>query len=417
MLWLIPLAVAARPEAVGSVNNDTVRCHYETEADLDRCLEVLDWAAEAWEAQVERVGFRPPLPDGELGGSDALDIYLTREAGGAGSAWVDCDGGDPDCIDPEPDDDIAESTSYVIIDPRTDDAMFRSYVHHELCHTYQYATDFTEPFLSLWEGTAVACERWTDPSWSTIPKDFGDYQATPWLSTILHDGYFLADIGVNDNSWYEYGAVAWVWFIDETYGVGDGATAPLIWELAGEPGATVLDAWEEISGDQRASLFEFTAQRARMGRQGGPDWAEFAGDYAEAFREETLDPGQRREPAWPPYPQGLSYFDVPAESDGLALTFDPDPSVDWALLSIDADSWTELAAGDLLTGGATLAVVNLGPPGFEATDTLEPASFRVRAGGACGCASGGAGGGWGILLGIAVLRRQAGGSIRSPKMS
>lgn len=419
MILLLSVAFAARPDAIGSADSAHFRCHYETEAEQDRCDEVLGWAEEAYEAEVERIGFRPPPPDDGLGGSDAIDIYLTREAGGAGSAWVDCDGGDPDCIDPTPGDDRAESTSYVVIDPRTDDALFQSYVHHELCHTYQYATDYTEPFLSLWEGTAVACERWTDPTWPTLSDDFGDYQATPWLSTILQDGYFLADIGVNDDSWYEYGAVAWVWFIDETYGQGDGGTAPEVWEAASAPGATVLDAWEQLSGDYEASLLEFTAQRARMGGPGAPAWSEFAGEAARAAREAALSPGGRREPAWPPYPLGVSFFDVPAESEGLPLDFRGDEAVRWALLSIDADAWSELADGDPLAGGSTLAVVNLGPEGFAATDALEPASFSVRAGGACGCASGGGGGVglWGLVLCVVAQRRQSVGSIRRPKMS
>ncbi|MDP2310287.1 MAG: MYXO-CTERM sorting domain-containing protein [Pseudomonadota bacterium] len=428
-LVLFGIAIAApvgRPDSVGFVDSTEghVRCHYAGEDALARCVQVAGWAEEAYAAQVTGLGFRAPLADGGRGGSDALDVYLTPEAGGAGVAWVDCDGGDPRCADPDPDDEWAAAPSYIVIDPRTSDDVFRSYVHHEFAHTLQYAADYTEPFLALWEGTAVACEHWTDPDWPTSDSDFGDYQSTPWLSAVLQDGYFLADIGYSDESWYEYGAVTWVFYMDATHGDGRGSVGPLIWEEAGRPGATVLDAWDVISGDWRESLLAFTAERARMGTAAGPAWSAFAGNLGLAAREGTVSRGEVLSPAWPPYPLGVSFYTLPAGSGALDVQLAGDPTSDWAVLVVTDTGWADLgpAGGPVGTDLAgTLAVVNLGPPGLVATDPLETASFTItlaerpadveapKAG--CGCAvagpvSAGPGSAEMLLVGAAMLVRR-----------
>lgn len=416
----------ARPAAVGFVDSAEghVRCQYADPADAARCGEVVAWAEEAWAVEVDRIGFHAWLPDNGLGGSDALDLYLTRRAGGAGSAWVDCDGGDPDCLDPDPTDDVAQAPSYVVIDPRTAEADFRHYVHHELCHVPQYASDYTEPYLDLWEATAVACEHWVDPSWPTIAKDLGDFQATPWVSTILQDGYFLADLGVTDASWYEYGAVAWMFWLDEAYGDGRGSVGPALWAAAARPGADVLDAWDEVTGDWRAAILEFTAVRARMGLPEGPAWSAFAGDLARAAREPTPVDAPAA-PAFAPYPLGVVFYDAEGPFD---LAFEGDPAVEWAVLVVDGDGASELGGGGSVSaaGPVTLAVVNLGPPGFDPDGSpLQPASFTLRvsppeggapravlAGGGCGCAAGSAGG-WVSALGALGLARRR----RTPRVA
>jgi hypothetical protein len=415
MLFFVSDALAARPDDIGFVDSDEghVRCHAAAEEGLARCADVVVWGEEAWAAQVTRLGFHAPPPDGGLGGSDALDIYLTPAAGGSGSAFVDCDGGDPDCVDVAPDDDRATTSSFVEIDPRTDDALFQAYVHHEFAHTLQYATDYTEPFLSLWEGTAVACEHWTDPAWPTSADDLADYQATPWVSAILQDGYLLADIGYSDDSWYEYGAVTWMFFLDDHYGDGAGSVGPAIWELVAPPGATVLDAWDTLSGDWRASLLDFTAERARMGTDAGPAWAAFAGDLGYAAREGALEVGDSVRPSRAPYPLGVSYYSLPPEQ--VTVRVDGDRRVDWAILAITAEDWTQLDSGDTIDGtDVTLAIVNLGPPGLVATDPLEPAQFTLTVGApktaspTDGCACGGTGtrSWWGIGIAAALWTRR-----------
>jgi hypothetical protein len=380
---------AARPEAAGFVDSAPghVRCHFQHDDDRARCDQVVVWAEEAWTTQVDLVGFRAPPSDGGLGDSDALDIYITREAGGAGQAWVDCVGGDPNCEDVDPSDGLARAPSYVVIDPRTADEDFRHYVHHEFNHTCQYGTDFAEPFLSVWEGTAVAAERWTDPTWDTLVHDFGDYQETPWMSAVLQDGYFLEDFGIL--SWYEYGAVAWIWFLDDRYGDGAGSIGPALWDSFAQEGRgtepDVLDAWEEIAGGWRASMLAFAVERARMGTADGPAYAAFAEADGYAFREGIVDllPADVA-PAFPPYPLGTSYWDVAVQADqALTIAVDGDSGVAWGLVvvepGVDASSSTDgtLDLVAVATGTWTIGVVNLGPDGMDGDDPLQPSTFRL----------------------------------------
>ncbi len=433
LLALASPALAFRPDAVDFVDSATgrVRCHLEQESDRARCEEVVVWAEEAWAAQVDGLGFRAPLPDDGRGGSDALDIYLTREAGGSGSAWVDCEGGDPNCVDDDPADGVAAAASYVVIDPRTPEGDFPHFVHHEFQHTTQYATDYAEPFLSLWEATAVAAERWTDPTWETSAADLGDYQAFPWMSAVLQDGYFLLDEqGIE--SWYEYGAVAWIWFLDERYADGAGGIGPALWaavaQEAGDPNEPdVLDAWDVVSGDWVLSMLEFAAARARMGTDGGPAYVAFAGAEAWAPREGTLTAPGEVEPTIAPYPLGTSYWEVEVPAgEVLVARVDGDPDVRWGIVVVEPGGETIVEgteAEHLVLGSVvTVGVVNLGPQGFDADDPLEPAAFTLSiawgpaAGGdpegpegdpaeGCGCATTGAPTG-ALLLAVALAARR-----------
>ncbi len=394
MWWLLNLAVAdplPRPAAVGYLDSadGRMRCHYQRAEDLPLCEEALGWLAEAWTAQVTLLGFREPPPDRGIGGNDALDLYFTRDAGGAGSAWVDCVDGDPGCVDADPDNPVSDAASFIVVDPRTHALDLPHFIHHEFNHTLQYGTDYAEPFLSLWEGTAVFAERATDPSWPTLSGDFADYQATPWLSAILQDGYYLWD---HYEIWsnYEYGAVGWVWWMDERWGAGDGLLVAQIWEAVSAPTASaepdVLDAWEAVSGGWRSDMVAFAADRSTWGTAMGPEWQQFAGAAAYAAREASVtgDDAVTLEPAHPPYPLGTSYFDltvVAGERFDLHLVPATGDADAWALVAQLNGSVEELslqqrwsAAGD---GVMTLGAVYLGPSGLDADDPLSPSSFTL----------------------------------------
>lgn len=386
---LIPVALAGRPDdAVGFADSAAghIRCHFDNVADADRCADVALWAEEAWETQVSTIGFPAPVSDGPLGGDARLDIYLSRSAGGAGVAWVDCDGGDPDCLDADSHDGRARASAYVVIDPRTDEADFRHYVHHEFNHTLQYGLDYSEPFLCVWEATAVAAERWTDPSWATSPDDFADYQATPWASAVLQDGYFLAD-DYGLDSWYEYGAVLWMWYLDAHFGDGHGSVAPALWTALGASEAgnepDVLDAWAELAdAPWQDSLIAFTAERLRIGGENTPSYVPFGVDAAPMWRENTLAVGDAVTPVYPPFPLGVSAYDVAvAAGDSVVFTLTGDESTDWALVIDDGVSTVVGGVGETTwTAGespATVAVINLGPVGLDADDPLQATSFRL----------------------------------------
>ncbi len=391
-LFLLPAgSTSARPAGEFSSmdsGDGRLRCHWHREQDETLCADVLVWAEEAWDFQVDQIGFFPPLPDGDRGGSDALDIYLTTSAGGAGIAWVECDatlGGD--CTDADPDDGLSAASAFVVMDPRTSDANFPHFVHHEFNHVLQYGIDFAEPFLSVWEGTAVAAERWTDTSWTTSASDLADYQATPWASAVLQDGYFL-DAQYGLWSWYEYGAVAWIWWLDEACGAADGALIPQLWVAMSQEGwglePDVLDAWSELCGDWTEGMLTFAVERARMGTDAGPAWAEFAGAEAHALRESDLgELPATFTPQWPPYPLGTTYVDLAVQAgDEMEITLTADSGVEWGLVAVEATAESTVL-GSILThttaedGTLTLGVVNLGALDLDANDPLETATFEL----------------------------------------
>jgi MYXO-CTERM domain-containing protein len=390
--WLVaPVAVAARPASVGWVDGTAgrARCHHDRAADADLCKKVAAWAEQALAVQVDALGFRAPLPDAGLGGTDALDVYLSETAGGAGSAFVTCDGAV--CTDADPTDGVAAAPAYVVIDPRTDVAELPHYVHHEIDHVLQYATDFAERSLCFWEGTAAAAERWTDPSWSTIPEDLVDYQRAPWASAVLHDGYYLEEAHgiVAGGSGYEYGCAAWIFWMDATHGDGAGGIGPKLWELSAQEGPgdepDVVDAWATVAGGFEASMLAFAAERARIGTTAGPAWAAFAGEAAYAWREPPIATLPATVvPTEPPYPLGTSYFDVEARSgERLQLALEADPAVRWGLAAVEASAAsiivaTTLEHAVLADGPVTAAVVNLGPVGFDGDDPLAQASFTLH---------------------------------------
>jgi len=406
LLLIASTFAQGRPDDASWVDSPSghVRCHYEREEDAPLCDDVAGWADDAWAAQVDDLGFHPPFPDAGLGGSDALDVYLTRDAGGAGVAWVDCDGGDPNCVDLDPTDGLAGTSSYIIMDPRTDAVDLPHFVHHEFNHALQYATDYAEPYLCLWEGTAVGAERWTDPTWTTIASDLGDYQDYPWVSAILQDSYWLWE-DFQINSWYEYGAVVWVFWMDDRYGDGEGSIGPELWSRATQEGASpdpdVLDAWDALSGGWRDDMLAFAADRALLGTSAGADWADFAGDRALARRSPSPQIPGTFSPGHAPYPQGTVYFDVDAQAgETLDLDLEGD-AVEWGLVAV-GDGVDAHARGTTLgvfvpaAGAVTVGVINLGPAGFVAGDALEPADFTLSISsdvrGGCGCDGSGAAG-------------------------
>jgi hypothetical protein len=429
LLLVLPLATArGRPDTTGSVDSAThpIRCHWERSEDEARCEDLLGYLELAWDVQVDGMGFAAPPPDNGEGGSDDLDLYLTPDGGGAGSAWVMCDWDDGGCVDTDPDDGWASAPSWIAIDSATPDEDLPSYSVHEFNHACQYAMDYAEPFLVVWEASAVAAEAWTWPETHPSVSDIADYQATPWVSAVLQDGYMLwDDYGVW--SYYEYGSVIWLWWLDHSHGEGTGSIAPELWVAMTQEGygsePDLLDAWDAVAGDWRGSFLDFTADRARMGGEDGPEWLAFAGADGRAARaaDEVTLPAELT-PAMAPYPLGAVFYDVQADvGDHLILELESSAEVDWALLVVEPGGGqtiaegTSLEHGPLASGTATVIVANLGPPGMDADDVLRQAelTLRIQRSGGCGCSSGRSSDiplAWTLLasLGLCARRRERG---------
>ncbi len=409
LAWTLS-AFAARPDAVAFVDGSghPIRCHH-LEGQAALCGVVLAALDEAWSVQVDGLGFAAPLPDGGLGGSDALDVYLAHDGtGGAGGAYVICEGDEADpCVDAVAGDGRASTPTYIVIDPDTPAADLRGYAHHEFNHVCQYATDFEEPFLAVWEGTAVAAEHWTDPTAPLDPGPIADYQVTPWASAVLQDGYWL-DETYGIWSWYEYGATVWVRWMDERHGDGAGSLGPALWQaFANDPGENepdVLDAWDTLGGDWRTDLPDFVRMRARLGTDTQPEWAKSLGVGARIPWEDGAT--GRVDGEWNAshelFPLGAVFARF--EHDGNALSATLADAESFVLVDLDAPDGTP--AADHLefseAGTVHFAMVSVPGDGFDADDALTGATATLLFGepSDCGCASAGPGVPWGVLLSV-----------------
>lgn len=395
LLWMAA-AIAARPEAAGFMDGTehAIRCHF-LEGQRALCDVIVPALDEAWSAQVDQIGFAAPLPDGGLGGSDALDVYLTHDGtGGAGGAYVICDGEETDpCVDVAAADGESSTPSYIVIDPETPSADLRGFAHHEFNHVTQYATDFEEPFLDVWEGTAVAAESWTDPAKALDPGPIADYQATPWASAVLQDGYWLDDTyGIW--SYYEYGATVWVRWLDERHGDGAGSIGPQLWAaFANDPGENepdMLDAWDAFAGDWREDLPDFVRMRARLGTGAQPNWAASLGAEAEiAWIDLDSSAGAEWSPKRDVFPLGAVFVRMEPTQSTIVSLIAPG---DFLLVDLDAAEGTPAAESLTLSAGvvARFAVVSIPGADFDADDVLEgaPPALSIEAADGCGCASG-----------------------------
>ena len=223
-------------------------------------------------------------------------------------------------------------------------------------------------------------------------------------------------------SYYEYGSVVWLWWLDHAYGDGTGSVAPELWAAMTQEGygdePDLLDAWDDIAGGWQASFLDFTADRARMGGDEGPDWLAFAGESGRVARAEiAVQPPAELSPALPPFPLGAVFYDIEAEQgDSLELTLESAEAVDWALLVVEPGGEAaimqgeELSYGPLANGQATVIVANLGPADMDADDPLRAADFTLQIdSGGCGCSSRPGGVvqlGWALLAGLGLCARR-----------
>jgi hypothetical protein len=264
----------ARPASIGSIVSDErpIRVHWTEQGHEGRAAIVLEAAELAWQVQVDELGFAAPvLPDGADG--PELDIYLADLAPWEGWAWA------PDQTDHVPGDGHMGAPAYVAIDRDLPQEWLASYTTHEFNHVLQYATDFNEPSLNVWEATAVAAQHWTlglvEGSWDL---DVPDFQASPWAPTLLGDGYVLQDDWGVADSFFEYGAALWVMALDVALGDGDGSIGPALWEaLAGEGPDNepdVLDGVAALAGGSLADALDAIALRRWDGADlpGAADW-------------------------------------------------------------------------------------------------------------------------------------------------
>ena len=252
----------------------------------------------------------------------------------AGGAYAWC-GTNPDVDDK---DGRSGCAAIIAIDREIPDKILPWYLAHEFNLTLQWAIDFNEGSLPVWEGTATAAEVWTDDSRFVIDKAYvDDFQATPWLG-LLGDGNFLWD-EYEIWSYTEYGSALWIQYLDTEYGDGRGSGGLALWLALAQEGLPnnpdVLDGVESLTGDWRDALMDFSLLRTRIGTLAAPEWSKYLDDQGVLVPDARLAAAEGLlTPVTQPYETGAVFWvltDLPANRD-ISLRVDGEEEGEWGVL-------------------------------------------------------------------------------------
>jgi hypothetical protein len=373
-------AVAAFPDAIGFEDSPDlpVRCHYGRPEDAKKCAAVFQGTRDAWATQIDRIGFPAPEPDDD----GILDVYIDPDY--RAGAYAVCTSGHRDAI---ADDGFTGCPAHIVLGWSIPEPAIAAFMAHEFNHVSQYAIDWKEWSLPIWEGVATAAAYWTYPDIPPYSTTVGDYQAASWLG-IVGDGYFLRqELGLG--SWFEYGSVAWVLHLDAAYGTGDGTVGGLaLWLNATQPGArggnttTVLDSYQAITGDWIQALMDFDIQRVRIATRSNPPWIPWAERPARMPLGAGMDAASLPTiitPAIAPYATGVTYEVVTGVPAGHVLHVEAqtlDAEWSWGILAVqgaesgwdvaDTFDWTSTGEEKIVVG-----VVNLEQDEFATTGDFD----------------------------------------------
>ncbi len=445
---IAPAWRADRPNTTDSITSDTypIKVHWRRAQDANRAAVALEAAELSWAIQVEQLGFQPPvLPDDEDG--PELDIYFA----GVGEWEAYTEPGD--YVDSQPGDGRNSTSAHIVIDRNLPIEWVPSYTAHEFNHVVQFATDYSEDSLPIWEAVAVASQHWTlgreEGAWDW---DVSEFQVAPWAPALLADGYQVSDeLGGSQGFLYEYGAALWVMHIDEVLGAGDGSAGAELWDATANEGwqyePDPLDAVQTVTGQ---SLGEFMNALARTrwltgdrwddrGLAVAPEWdADEAVPVALTLDAEAV--GGIHQPAVGPMITGTVFAEIDVEVTDEPLVVGVS-SASGNQTGLMVMTWGSAGPVDYEASGlapevtvpatgverVVVAISNLGPEDFDGEDDPwvqgdqqlhlgwgevdlpdpgDPNGDGPRVG-ACGCASGAGGPWWFALVLVAGFRRRS----------
>jgi len=438
---LAPAWREARPAFSDTLTSTSypIAVHYQRTSDLARAQRVLSAAETAWRVQVDELGWRAPvLPDAADG--PELDLYLSQV--GAGSAWTAPDAN----TDAVHGDGHMSVPAYIAIDRNLPLSDVDLYVAHEFNHVLQFATDFSEGTLTIWEATANSAQSWTFGAPGHWDDSVYDFQVAPWAPVLVGDGSGVSQY--IDGGWlYEYGAALWVWRIDQLHG-GDAAGAIALWEAASNEGwdlePDAVDAFAAMyDGDLGAGLNDVAMVRWLTGSRWDDrglaeartwtsdnavptaltiDAIPFTGDFGDmapmitgqAFAELDLSAahGDVRVDVGSASGLHTAVIALTWTADGTASSVEASGVAPSLTLSADVTR-AVIAVSNLghaswdgedeawVDGDQTLSIYDVGTGPGDTGDTGD------EPGGGCGCDGGGTGGaGLLALLGVLALRRR-----------
>jgi len=330
-----------------------VLVHYRGGFEAAVAAEVLADVERAWDVEVGRLGFRPPLPDAGWCGPDArLDVFLWA---GIEECYVDVVGEDP----ATPHDD---EYAYVVIDPFGPFAgpILDTTVAHELNHALQAADDWDDAAIA-YEMTAVFVEDEVVDGDDQYLDQIVDFQAHPDWAIDRDDGY---------QTWFMYGAALYLRFVRDRYFAGDAAFIGEVWRRLRSPLGSaepdIEDALDLVLAPRGAgfvaSVPEFARWRVYTGARADGAHLEEAAAMAAPARLATVAGAVGGQVALAPMTLGSAYVDVAAPAVGTARVAvelrGADPAVRWVVQAVPGAA----GDGDVLAVGAGPVVIDLTRP-------------------------------------------------------
>ena len=371
--------VAWTPTSIGHVDSleRPIRCHYEYAESAIDCGVVIEMMEAAWEHQVDVLGWAAP----EVDASSRVGIYLTDDGTG-GDAYADCASREDNTAG----DGRSGCVAFVALDYRVGYAGWRIYAGHEFNHVLQYSADFNETAEVFWEGAAAAIDLWQPDPQPVYVTDTRDFQSHPWVG-LLGDGRWLRrEIG--EGEYYEYGGVLWWMHLAALWGDGSGQIAAGLWAASAQEGLPnepdVLEGYEAVTGGWRAALLAFAEDRARLGTEHHPAWADYTmaeptADVSIGLAAEltTGDLPAAVTPEHLPFETGAVYARLEGLEAGarVSVEVEGDPGVRWGVVAGEGADGAGVEGASLTweSGGGALVVgaVNLGRPDIDADPDPE----------------------------------------------
>ncbi len=410
----LPRGQVSRPALEYRVASEThpLVGHYDRVEDAARAEALLAALEHAWTVQIDSLGYREPLPDGVDG--PELDFYLVDQhpldAWTAADAWVDTSLGDG----------ASSTPAYIVFSRDLPSEHIETYAAHEFNHITQWATDFSEPSIHVWEATATASQHWTLGDAGAWAADVDAFQAVPGAPVLFGEGARIeAETGTS--GLYEYGAALWVLSLAAS---GAGASeGPALWEALASEGdwsSDVLNALQARTGDVDGFLDQVAIDRLNV----GPDAIAPALPGATSWGPdrqvpiEQLETDATLEAVWEPdgvRVTGQAFARVDVAGERLDLTLESsDPH---GLVAILLPEWTAItntsAASIDVSQAESVLLALTHRPGDAPVERPWPISdarvtVRFDVGRTCGCGPPtNTGPWWGVcLLFPCLLRRR-----------
>jgi len=300
---------------------------YSFESDDAIARQVLATLEEAWQWQVEEVGFIPPFPR-DPSGSGLYPVYLIRGAG----TGVNSSG-------PLVRSDVNWSAhaSYMTVDawgPYAGSALEQT-IHHEFQHALEAAYDWDEPG-SIFEMSANFIQEKARPGMNPgFDVELADFQARPQLAPHAYDDY---------ETYFMYGSWMYLAFLEQRYFPIEGAKlVERIWSGARSAPGQAQPDWIDSLGSllpkgtgYSDTVIEFARWRWYAGKKTRPALWPFA--YAPAPEHEVRVSGSLE--ADSPAVRiedtrllGTTYLRVPKPvgCDEVSIEFSGAPDAGWVL--------------------------------------------------------------------------------------